>query len=35
MGYQVMMDTRVVCKHVGQFVYPFDSIQNFAEEITT
>lgn len=35
MGYQVMMDTRVVCKHVGQFVYPFDSIQNFAEEITS
>jgi len=31
MGYQVMMDTRIVCKHVGQFIYPFDSLQSFAE----
>ena len=33
MGYQVMMDTRIVCKHVGQFIYPFDSPEKFAEEI--
>lgn len=33
MGYEVMMDTRIVCKHVGQFIYPFDSPQSFAEAV--
>ena len=29
-GYEVLMDTQVICKHVGQFVYPFDSLESFA-----
>ena len=33
LGYAVMMDTRIVLKHVGQFVYPFDSIEDFATPV--
>ena len=29
-----MMDTRIVLKHVGQFIYPFDSIEDFATPLT-
>jgi hypothetical protein len=34
MGYEVMMDTRVVLKHVGQFIYPFDRLEEFAEPVS-
>jgi FkbM family methyltransferase len=34
LGYEVMMDTRIVLKHVGQFIYPFDSIEDFATPLT-
>jgi hypothetical protein len=34
MGYPVMMDQRIILKHVGQFVYPFDKIEEFAEPVT-
>lgn len=33
LGYQVMIDTRIVCKHVGQFIYPFDSQESFSEKL--
>lgn len=33
LGYEVMMDMRIVCKHVGQFIYPFDSPESFAETV--
>jgi hypothetical protein len=33
LGYDVMMDTQIVCKHVGQFVYPFDSPESFSTPI--
>lgn len=31
LGEKVWMDTQVVLKHVGQFIYPFDNIEDFAE----
>ena len=34
LGYEVMMDTRIVLKHVGQFIYPFDNIEDFATPLT-
>jgi FkbM family methyltransferase len=33
LGYEVMMDTRIVLKHVGQFIYPFDNIEDFATPV--
>jgi hypothetical protein len=33
LGYAVMMDTRIVLKHVGQFIYPFDNIEDFATPV--
>jgi hypothetical protein len=32
-GYSVMMDERIVLKHVGTFVYPFDSPAEFGEAV--
>lgn len=33
LGYKIMMDTRVVCKHVGAMVYPLDGIETFAKPV--
>ena len=33
LGYEVMMDTRIVLKHVGQFIYPIDNIEDFATPV--
>lgn len=33
LGYRIWMDTQVVCKHVGQMVYPVDSLESFADPV--
>ena len=33
LGYKIMMDTRVVCKHVGSMIYPLDTIESFAKPV--
>jgi len=32
-GWEVLMDTQIILKHVGQFIYPFDSLESFATEV--
>jgi FkbM family methyltransferase len=32
-GWEVLMDTQIICKHVGQFIYPFDSLETFATPV--
>jgi FkbM family methyltransferase len=34
-GYEVLMDTQIILKHVGQFIYPFDSLESFATPAPT
>jgi len=34
LGYKIMMDTRVVCKHVGSMIYPLDTIESFAKPVS-
>jgi len=33
LGYDILADTQVILKHVGQFVYPVDTIETFADPV--
>ena len=34
-GYRIWMDTEVICKHVGQAVYPLQEIDTYADPVET
>ena len=33
LGYEILADTQVILKHVGQFIFPFDKIESFADPV--